>query len=106
MGRVAFGKREEGECCVDESVYITDLDTGHTQGRKYKEIQGTRKQTHWKPVDQSQHNLFRFRRAAFYSPRKSKVATSSSRPQPPRIHWVEWGTGTPKDRDEINRREV
>jgi hypothetical protein len=19
------------------------------------------------------------------------------------IHWVEWGTGTPKDRDEVNR---
>ena len=22
------------------------------------------------------------------------------------VHWVEWGTGTPKDRDEVNRREV
>ena len=22
------------------------------------------------------------------------------------IHWVVWGTGTPKDRDEVNRREV
>jgi hypothetical protein len=22
------------------------------------------------------------------------------------IHWVDWGTGTPKDRDEGNRREV
>jgi hypothetical protein len=22
------------------------------------------------------------------------------------IHWVEWGTGTPKDRDEVNRQEV
>ena len=21
------------------------------------------------------------------------------------IHWVVWGTGTPKDRDEVNRRE-
>jgi hypothetical protein len=21
----------------------------------------------------------------------------------PRIHWVVWGTGTPKDRDEVNR---
>ena len=21
------------------------------------------------------------------------------------IHWVPWGTGTPKDRDEVNRRE-
>ncbi len=24
----------------------------------------------------------------------------------PHIHWVVWGTGTPKDRDEVNRREV
>jgi hypothetical protein len=24
----------------------------------------------------------------------------------PRIHWVPRGTGTPKDRDEVNRREV
>ncbi len=24
----------------------------------------------------------------------------------PHIHWVAWGTGTPKDRDEVNRREV
>ena len=23
-----------------------------------------------------------------------------------RIHWVDRGTGTPKDRDEVNRREV
>jgi hypothetical protein len=23
-----------------------------------------------------------------------------------RIHWVVWGTGTPKDRDEVKRREV
>jgi len=23
-----------------------------------------------------------------------------------RIHWVPWGTGTPKDRDEVNKREV
>ena len=23
-----------------------------------------------------------------------------------RIHWVEWGTETPKDRDEVNRPEV
>ena len=23
-----------------------------------------------------------------------------------RIHWVVWGTGTPKDRNEVNRREV
>jgi 5-methylcytosine-specific restriction endonuclease McrA len=22
------------------------------------------------------------------------------------VHWVAWGTGTPKDRDEVNRREV
>ena len=22
------------------------------------------------------------------------------------VHWVVWGTGTPKDRDEVNRREV
>ena len=22
-----------------------------------------------------------------------------------RIHWVPWGTGTPKDNDEVNRRE-
>ena len=22
------------------------------------------------------------------------------------IHWVVWGTGRPKDRDEVNRREV
>ncbi len=22
------------------------------------------------------------------------------------IHWVEWGTGTPKDRNEVNKREV
>jgi hypothetical protein len=22
------------------------------------------------------------------------------------IHWVAWGTGTPKDRDEVNRRDV
>jgi hypothetical protein len=21
-------------------------------------------------------------------------------------HWVEWGTGTPEDKDEVNRREV
>jgi hypothetical protein len=21
-------------------------------------------------------------------------------------HWVVWGTGTPKDRDEVNKREV
>jgi hypothetical protein len=24
----------------------------------------------------------------------------------PRIHWVTRGTGTPKDRDEVNKREV
>jgi len=24
----------------------------------------------------------------------------------PRIHWVPRGTGTPKDRDEVNKREV
>ncbi len=24
----------------------------------------------------------------------------------PHIHWVEVGTGTPKDRDEVNRQEV
>ena len=24
----------------------------------------------------------------------------------PRIHWVDRGTETPKDRDEVNRREV
>ena len=24
----------------------------------------------------------------------------------PRIHWVGLGTGTPKDRDEVNKREV
>jgi hypothetical protein len=24
----------------------------------------------------------------------------------PRIHWVSRGTGTPKDRDEVNRRDV
>ena len=23
-----------------------------------------------------------------------------------RIHWVDRGTGTPKDKDEVNRREV
>ncbi len=23
-----------------------------------------------------------------------------------RMHWVVWGTGTPKDRDEVNRRDV
>ncbi len=22
------------------------------------------------------------------------------------IHWVPWGTGTPKDREQVNRREV
>jgi hypothetical protein len=22
------------------------------------------------------------------------------------IHWVSWGTGTPKDKDEVKRREV
>jgi hypothetical protein len=22
------------------------------------------------------------------------------------IPWVTWGTGTPKDRDEVNRREI
>ncbi len=22
------------------------------------------------------------------------------------VHWVDWGIGTPKDRDEVNRREV
>jgi hypothetical protein len=61
---------------VDESVYSTDQDTGHAQGRKYKEIQVTQKQTHRENdrffaasgADQSQHNLFHFRRAAFYSP--------------------------------------
>jgi hypothetical protein len=54
---------------VDESVYITDQDTGHTQGRKYKEIQGTQKQAHRETdrffaasaVHQLQHNFFRFR---------------------------------------------
>ncbi len=24
----------------------------------------------------------------------------------PHIHWVERGTGTPKDKDEVNRREI
>jgi len=24
----------------------------------------------------------------------------------PRIHWVARGTGTPKDKDEVNRRDV
>jgi hypothetical protein len=24
----------------------------------------------------------------------------------PRIHWVDRGTGIPKDRDEVNRRDV
>jgi hypothetical protein len=24
----------------------------------------------------------------------------------PHLHWVTWGTGTPKDRDEVKRRNV
>jgi len=38
-----------------------------------------------------------------------KAKTERSTPSPvyaPRIHWVVRGTGTPKDRDEVDRREV
>jgi hypothetical protein len=35
-----------------------------------------------------------------------KAKVEGSAPVTSHIHWVPWGTGTPKDRDEINRREV
>ena len=40
------------------------------------------------------------------SPIISKSHTHPSHSQTSRIHWVGRGTGTPKDRDEVNRREV
>ena len=34
-----------------------------------------------------------------------KVKTEASSGYTSHIHWVVWGTGTPKDRDEVDRRE-
>ncbi len=72
---------------------------------------------------QTDRDQFHFRRAAFSSHLKSRVVltlakaaalritfnldgSSITSNYSPRIHWVTWGTGTPKERDEVKRREV
>ncbi len=37
---------------------------------------------------------------------KTKVEKSTHRSDMSHIHWVVLGTGTPKDKDEVNRRDV
>jgi len=49
--------------------------------------------------------MYEYRCEARRDERLKAKAEGSTRHES-RIHWVARGTGTPKDRDEVNRREV